>query len=221
MAGWALQMVKMFYEEPHIVRYSGKDGEITFREITQDSVADGLVAEVKASSVDKQTRRSEAMTLVQAESIDPQTLFEDLDVDNPKERTRRLLAFQTGANDGYSAYMKELEGDVEPGVPEEGGEITMTGDQALQDLQAIQSGQPVEPQGIPSDAYVKVFEEFISGPDFDAQPPEIQQAVQQYIVQLQQIVSEKAGADGQAQAPVQGQPAQPQAAPSFQGQPTV
>lgn len=219
MSGWALQMVKMFYEEPHLIRYSGKDGQKTFREITQDSVEDGLVAEVKASSVDKQTRRSDAMQLVQAKSIDPQTLFEDLDVDNPKERTRRLIAFQTGINDGYAAYMQEVEGDAEGGQ-----EQTMTADMAQQDLQTILSGQQPQPQGLPGDEYVQIFEQFIQSPDFDQQPPEVQQAIQQYIQQLQQIVSEKAGQDGQQaqgqpQAPAAPAAAQPQAAPPVQAAP--
>lgn len=225
MSGWALQMVKMFYDEPHMIRFSGKDGQVTFREITQDSVEDGLVAEVKASSVDKQTRRSDAMQLVQAKSIDPQTLFEDLDVDNPKERTRRLIAFQMGPNDGYASYMQEVEGDAQGGQP--GQEQTMPPEQAQQDLQALIAGQQVQPQGLPSDGYVQVFEQFIQGPDFASQPPEVQQAVQQYIQQLQQIVSQKAGQGGQPpaqaqpQAPV-GQPApQPQAAPPVQGQPAA
>jgi hypothetical protein len=221
MACWALQMVKMFYDKPHMVRFTGKDGEVLNREIHQDLVEDGLIAEVKASSVDKQTRRADAMSLVQAKSIDPQTLFEDLDVDNPKERTRRVIAFQNGANDGYAAYMKEVSGDGEEGAGQ--GEQLMTAEQATQDLQAVAAGQPVEPQGVPGDDYVQVFEEFISGPSFSGLPPEAQTAVKDYIVKLQQIVDQKAGGNGQqqAQAPGQGQPAQPQAAPPVQNQPAA
>ena len=211
MVNWALQMIKMFYDKPHMIRFKGKDGENIHREITQDSVEDGMIAEVKASSVGKQTRRADAMTLVQGKSIDPQTLFEDLDVDNPKERTRRLIAFQNGVNDGYAAYMEEVDGDAE------GGEEALTPEQAQQDLQTLMSGQPVEPQGMPGEQYVQVFADFIQSPDFDTQPPEVQQAITQYIQQLQQLVNEKVGGNGQ-QAPV-GQPAQePQATP---GIPTV
>lgn len=218
MVNWALQMIKMFYDKPHMIRFTGKDGEVLHREITQDHVEDGLIAEVKASSVDKQTRRADAMTLVQAKSIDPQTLFEDLDVDNPKERTRRLLAFQTGANDGYSAYVQELSGDATPaGAGNANADQSMTPEQAKQDLQTLMSGQPVQPAGVPTDQYVQVFADFIQSPDFDAQAPEIKHTIMQYIQQLQQLVNEKVGGNGQTQAPV-GQPAQePQATP---GQPT-
>ena len=213
MVNWALQMIKMLYDKPHMIRFKGKDGENIHREITQDSVEDGLIVEVKASSVDKQTRKADAMTLVQGKSIDPQTLFEDLDVDNPKERTRRLIAFQNGVNDGYTAYMQEVDGDAEGGE-----EATLTPEQAQQDLQTLMSGQPVEPQGIPGEQYVQVFADFIQSPDFDQQPPEVQQAITQYIQQLQQLVNEKVGGSEQSQAPV-GQPAQePQATPAI---PTV
>lgn len=208
MASWALQMIKMFYDKPHMIRFKGKDGENINREITQDHVEDGMIAEVKASSVDKQTRRADAMALVQSKSIDPQTLFEDLDVDNPKERTRRLLAFQNGVNDGYTAYMQEVEGDAQPGAEEE----SMPLEQAQQDLQAIISGQPVEPTALPSAEYVQIFADYAGGAEFDQQAPEIQQAIVAYIQKLQQKVNEKVGADGQTQAPV-GQPAQqPEAA---------
>ncbi len=213
MANWGLQMIKMFYDKPHMIRFKGKDGEVLHREITQDHVDDGLVVEVKASSVDKQTRRAEAMNLVSAQSIDPLTLFEDLDVDNPKERTRRLIAFQMGANDGYAGYMDEIEGE---GAAAGAEEQTMPPEQAQQDLQALLSGQPVEPQGTPGEQYVQIFADFIQGPEFDDQAPEIQAAIQEYIGKLQQIVSEKAGANEQAP---NGQPAQvAEAAPV---QPTV
>ena len=209
MASWSMQMIKMFYDKPHMIRFKGKDGENINREISQDHVEDGMIAEVKASSVDKQTRRADAMALVQSKSIDPQTLFEDLDVDNPKERTRRLLAFQNGVNDGYTSYMQEVEGDAQ------GAEQSMQPHQAQQDLQAIVSGQPVEPTGIPSAEYVQIFADYASGAEFDQQPPEVQQAIVAYIQKLQQKVNEKVGANGQTQAPV-GQPeAQPQAAPAI------
>lgn len=210
MVNWALQMIKMFYDKPHMIRFKGRDGENISREITQDHIEDGLIAEVKASSVDKQTRRADAMALVGSKSIDPQTLFEDLDVDNPKERTRRLIAFQNGVNDGYMAYMEEVDGDAEGGQEE----ATMPPEQAQQDLQALMSGQPVQPTGTPSAEYVQIFADFVASPDFDSQPPEVQQAIQQYIVLLQEHVNQKVGGNGQPQAPV-GQPAQePQAAPS-------
>lgn len=210
MASWALQFVKMFYDKPHMIRFTGKDGEVLHREITQDHIEDGLIVEIKASSVDKQTRRSDAMNLVQAQSIDPLTLFEDLDVDNPRERTRRLLAFQTGANDGYSGYMEEIGETPDATGGEE--EATMPPEQAQQDIQMLMSGQPVQPTATPSDSYVQAFAEFIQSPDFDAQSPEAKQAIQQYILQLQELVNQKVGGDN-GQTPV-SQPAQiPQAAP--------
>lgn len=214
MACWGIQMGKLFYDKPHKVKFGGKDGQIVDKEITQDVFEDGMTVEVKASSVDKQTRRSDAMQLVANQSIDPQTLFEDLDVDNPKERTRRLIAFQMGQNDGFTSYMKEVEGDDATNGEEE----LMTPEQAQQDLQALISGQPVEPAGIPGDAYVQVFAQFIQSPDFANQPPQVQQVVAEYVHKLKDMVNQKVGSNGpQAPAPPVGQPAQvPQAAPSVQ-----
>ncbi len=213
MANWAMQMVKMFYTDGHLIKFTGKDGEVIHKEITQDHVEDGLVVEVSASSVDKRTRKAEAMDLVSAKSIDPLTLFEDMDVDNPKERTRRVIAFQSGVNDGYAAYLKEIGEDG--GMGEVPDEQMMPPEQAQADIQALASGQPVQPAGIPSEGYVQAFSEFINAPEFDGLAPEIQQAITQYITQLQELVNQKAGQDGQIP---QGQP---QAAPSVQSQPAA
>ena len=216
MVSWALQMIKMFYDKPHMIRFSGKDGERIHREITQDHIEDGLIAEVKASSVDKQTRKADAMSLVQAQSIDPQTLFEDLDVDNPKERTRRLLAFQTGVNDGFTSYLKEIESDGGGGGGSGGAENTLPPEQADQDIQALVSGQPVQISGVPSDAYVQQFAQFIQSPDFASLAPEIQQAIKQHIMQLQSAVNQKVGGvDGQNPNPQPQPQAGTQATPAI------
>lgn len=214
MANWAMQMVKMFYTDGHLIKFTGKDGEVIHKEITQDHVEDGLVVEVSASSVDKRTRKAEAMDLVSAKSIDPLTLFEDMDVDNPKERTRRVIAFQSGVNDGYAAYLKEIGEDGGMGG-EAQGEQLIPPEQAQADIQALASGQPLEPQGTPSEGYVEAFVQFVESPDFEALPPEIHQAIVGYIAKLRTLVDQKVGED--AQIP-QGQP---ETAPSVQSQPAA
>lgn len=104
MAGWALQMMKSQYHKPHILRLAGKDGEMTTLTLAQDDIDDGLSLKVKASTIDKVRRQGEALQLAASQNIDPLTLFEDMDVPNPKERAQRLIAFKNGQIDGYARY---------------------------------------------------------------------------------------------------------------------
>ena len=74
--------------------------------------------------------------------------------------------------------------------PQQGaGQQLIPPEQAQADIQSLVSGQPVQPQGIPSPEYIVAFGEFVNSPDFDQLPPEAQQAINDYIQQLKQAVS--------------------------------
>jgi hypothetical protein len=63
MAGWAMQLAKLLYDEPHFLRAVGTGGNVIAHELTQKDFTDDLMVDVKANSVDKQTTRSDAMNL--------------------------------------------------------------------------------------------------------------------------------------------------------------
>lgn len=107
MANWAVQMMKLFYEKPQFIRDIGPDGEMLEAELKRDTIDDGIAINVRANSVDKVTRRNDAFTLAKVKGIDPLSLAEDMEMPNPKERTKRLMMFLMGEQDGYARYMRE------------------------------------------------------------------------------------------------------------------
>lgn len=110
MADWAMQFIKLFYTEEHMIHLIGIDGSITFQKIDRDFIEDGMEVEVSASAVDKLRRRQEAKELARTEMIDPLTFFKDMDLDDPEGRTEKLLMFNAEPALYYETYGKGREG---------------------------------------------------------------------------------------------------------------
>ena len=212
MASWYIQLMKVLYDTQHFIANEGTDGEVTQIALQQDSIIDGIVVKVKASSTDKATRRDNALQMASSGLADPFSFFEDMDIARPKERTKRLLYYLTGQADGYASYAQALGIDFQPppppmppgaeGVPGEEvpeGEVPEEGQpevpeipeqQAPMDLEQLLSGQPVEPEGVPSDGYISFFEQFLASGEFDTLAPEQQAMVQEFIQQLKALLEQ-------------------------------
>jgi len=95
MAMWAMQFIKLFYTDEHIVRVVGPEGTTTFQQITQDSVEDGMEIIVSASGVDKLMAKREAYERARLGLTDPLSFFIDVSASDPKGRTEKLLMMQT------------------------------------------------------------------------------------------------------------------------------
>lgn len=102
MSNWAVQLMKLFYDKEHFMKDVGKDGEVSYVTLKRDLINDGLEINVKASSIDKSQRRFDAQNSAARRLIDPLTYYEDMDVPNPKQRTKRLIAFLSGQFGLYS-----------------------------------------------------------------------------------------------------------------------
>jgi hypothetical protein len=189
MAGWSTQFMKLFYDKPHFIKQMGQDGSMLYSELTRKDIQDGILVEVKASSVDKMTRRADAVNLASRKAIDPLTMYEDMDMANPKERTRRLLSFLNGTNDAFASYMAEIDvkfehqNKTQPGA--EGGD-NASDTQAQTDLQNMVAGQVISPPDHFDAKYVKVFLDFVHSGQFDSLPADIKQNFAQYVQELQQ-----------------------------------
>lgn len=94
MAMWAMQFIKMFYTAEHIVKIVGEEGNITFQQITHDSVEDGMEVVVAASGVDKLMAKREAYERARLGFTDPLSFFIDVNASDPKGRTEKLLMLQ-------------------------------------------------------------------------------------------------------------------------------
>lgn len=197
MASWGLQMSKMYYTTPRKIRDLGSDGEIQFGEVSTEDIDDDILPIVKASSTDPQIRRSNSGQFVSAKVIDPFTLFEDMDVTNPKERVRRWVSFMRGNQDMWRGYLDML------GIEDD---MFDPGAQARKDIEKLKKGESVEPPAKLSQEYVQVIAQFKQSGQLEQLPPDAQQRFQEYIQQLKQSVDEQANAA--QQQPPQGQSGQ-------------
>lgn len=206
MTCWGLQFMRLYYDDDREpVRLNDSTGETSFVKLTRPVINTKVDVVVKASTNDKQVRRADAIQMLNAKSIDPFSLFEDLDVPNPKERLKRLLAFQSsqggqGMPPDFSAYLKVI------GISLDEQDDIAEQQRAQADIAALKTGQPVSSETQPTEAYVKEFIGFVNKPEFAQLPPEIQQAFQQHIAQLKQQIN------GQEQKPSQ---------PSAQASPAI
>lgn len=214
MTCWGIQFMRLFFDDDREpVRLSDKDGTADFVKLTRETINTKIDVIVKASTNDKQLRRNDAVQMLEAKAIDPYTLFEDLDVPNPKERLKRLLAFQAsqgaqGMPPDFSQYLKVI------GISLDEADDIAEQQRAEADISALKTGQPASNQP-PTESYVAEFVKFVNGAEFAQLPPEAQQAVQAHIANLKAQVAQ-GGATAEA-----GQPGQPPQTPPPQIQPPV
>lgn len=189
MAGWSMQMAKLLYDEPHFLRATGSSGASIAHEFTQKDFTDDLVMDVKSNSVDAQTNRTDAMNFASRKALDPLSMYEWMDKPNPKELTRRWIAFTNGANDGYQTYMKEiglqLEATANPQPSfTQGGDETESAPQAKNDIQDMVSGQIIAPPDKFDSSYVQAFTNFIHSGQFAALDDDTKTNFRDFVAQL-------------------------------------
>ena len=187
MGNAAMQMIKLRYTQEHLRRLLGKDGEVTFAKINRDMIEDGMEVTVHASGVDKIMRKREAFERAKMQLTDPLTFFEDTDAPNPKERTERLLAFNTNPAIYEAKYLKGMENTEQMAAalgqqPIEGQ--PQGGQQVMMDIAMLQQGQvPQPPQQLTAE-YIQTLNNFLRSPEFTQLDPNAQQTAQQYARQL-------------------------------------
>lgn len=149
MGGWAMQFMKLMYVDAHFKSKMGKDGELIQEFIQRDMIDDGVAVTVNGSTTDRNTARNQAVALGTSGSIDPLTMFEEMDAPNPKERTQRLLLFKMGEGengDGFAKYMQttgiDVQQPVDPNVQDPNAPIDPNAPPAMPGAPAIQAPQP-------------------------------------------------------------------------------
>jgi hypothetical protein len=192
MASWETQFLRLFHDDDRPpLRITNSEGETDIVQLSRKKIETDLQIVVKASSTDKQTRRADALQLLTAKAIDPYTLFEDLGVNNPRERMRRLTAFIKGSQSGdLAGYMETI------GVDEE--TPFATAEDAERDIDILSQGQQVMVK-LPGEAYVAAFKAFKQSPEYTQLQPYAQQAIEVHIQRLRQIVDEQLQKQQQSQ----------------------
>jgi hypothetical protein len=106
MAGWAMHMIKTRYTKEHFRKILGDKGEWVFLQVHQDFVEDGQSVMIKASGTDKLRKQNNALNLSKMGQIDPLSLYEDMDLDDPEGRTAKMVAFKTDMPLYLSAFVE-------------------------------------------------------------------------------------------------------------------
>ena len=162
-----VQMMKVYWDEPEIIRIEQAEGKTQFINFSSDKIEDGVRVRVKAGSAlpkDKMAIRNET---IQALSIlDPLSIGEGLDKANPKEFARRSVYYHFFMD----KYLPMIEGEEE-GVDE----------QAMADIQLLLKGQDPQVPDDVSKEYLATFEQFMSSPGFGKLPPEVQEKVLAFV----------------------------------------
>ncbi len=174
-----VQMMKVYWDEPEILRYRQAEGKTQFIEWNRDKIEDGVDVRVKSGTAlpkDKFAIRNE--TIQSIAILDPLSIAEGLDKANPKEFARRLTYYRFFMDKYLAEFLGEDGEDVDS--------------KALADIQALLSGQiPPEPENV-SQEYLMTFDQFMSSGGFkQIQDP----AITRNIIDFVERVSAKAKSD--------------------------
>ena len=94
-----VQLMKMYYTETQVVKILGEEGAVEFVKLNSDDIEDYIEIIVKSGDnlpLDKISLRTEAVQLWQLGALDPVTLFERLEFENPAKAAERLMAWKQG-----------------------------------------------------------------------------------------------------------------------------
>lgn len=106
MAGWAMHMIKTRYTQAHFRKILGAKGEWIFMQIHQDFVEDGQAVMIKASGTDKLRKQNNALMLAEKIKMDPLSVLEAMDWEDPEGTAARIITFNTDMPLYLSAFVE-------------------------------------------------------------------------------------------------------------------
>lgn len=171
-----VQMMKVFWDEPEIVRYTPDDGKTRFIEWKEDKIEDGVKVRVKPGSAipkDKQAKKNETIQL--APTLDPLTLAEGMDWANAKEIARRIVHYRFFMD----RYLTEDLAD----------DGSMVDSQAMADIHVLLQGQVPPVPEEPSKKYIATLDRFLNSAGFQSLQ-DVQ--IKQNIIAFAKAVNDKA-----------------------------
>jgi len=158
------QMMKVFWDENTMVRYTGDDGTTTFLDFNREKIEEGIKIYVKAGSAlpdDRFSKREE--TLKALAILDPLSIAEGLSKPNPKEFAKRMVYYKF-AMDKYLAEILQVE--------ESGG---ANDDLAKTHIQRLNLGEVVPPMEDPTKEHLATHDVYLKSAQIQELDPEIKQ----------------------------------------------
>lgn len=158
-----VQMAKVYYDIPQLQRYSSPDGSTMFGQFGREQIEPGVAVRVKTGSVlpeDRLAKREETVEMLPI--LDPLSIAEGLNKENPTEFAKRLLYYRVFPD----RYMKEILKVDPTGAG--------TDPSAEQEIQLLNSGQSVPPQQNPTKQHLATHQAFMEAPQFQQLDPVVQ-----------------------------------------------
>lgn len=159
-----VQMMKVFYDESQVIKFTGSDGKTSFIEFSNMSIEDGIKVRIKTGSVLPDDPISRQEQTIQALAIlDPLSIGEGLNKEDPKDFAKRLMYYRMFPDKYIMEYLNEdpMSSSIDPS--------------AQQEIEVMNSGQEAPPQQNPSKAHLATHDAFMNSPQFKGLPPEVQQ----------------------------------------------
>jgi hypothetical protein len=94
---WYVQMMMVYYDEPHVASIIGQDKAVEYIQLASADIDRKLTVTVRENSLipkDSMTKRQEAIDLWSANALDPISLYSALDFPNPREQAKNLFLWQ-------------------------------------------------------------------------------------------------------------------------------
>lgn len=163
--GWSdvykaeVQLMKVFFNEPDMVKYDGPEGHTAFINFSNQNIESGISIKIKAGSLipdDPATQLQIAEKF--AQSLDPLNLVEYLSMDDPKKSAQQLALWGV---DKASYFKKFLGMDPQGDFDQD----------AVTHIQQIAGGQQPTPPDNPSSSYAGQMQAFIGSQGYKKMSP--------------------------------------------------
>jgi len=214
-----IQMTLVYYDEMKTLKILGTDNSQKYIDFSRDNLDEGIEIIINSEPLlEKADEMQKYVQLFEAGIIDPLTMFERLNLPNPKELTRRKLLLDIDPK----MYLAEFVMDENtPGMEKD--PVTL----AKKDIRELEEGEVVPPQPVVEKAHIEEHVKHIKSQHFENLKKDIKANTAEHIKAELQKVKEDVASVGGAQQPAQPAqppmggmqpPAQPQAPPMTQPQ---
>ena len=148
---WMVQMMVVYYDEPHTAMVVGVERAKEFVEISKaDFVADLTIGVKEGSMIprDPLTQRNEAIDLWAAGALDPITFFDRLEFPNPREAAKNLFLWKSDPIMLFPDLAEQMQQqqpvEDKPNVSMNYKDLPPEGQIQMMQKAGIEIGQPIE-----------------------------------------------------------------------------
>lgn len=142
---WMLQLMYVFYDEPHYAAIVGQGNAISYVGIVNSDINRQFVVSVSPNSMapkDEVSVQNQAVSLFTGHSLDPLSLFQKLDFPDPKETALKTAIWITNPQQYIAQFLGD--GQQQQGQPAQTGQLPPQEGTPQPDLTAPLTNEPLQ-----------------------------------------------------------------------------